>query len=217
MDTLSVSELFVSIQGESLAAGRLCAFVRLAGCNLRCAYCDTKYAWEADAGRAMPVEDIAAWVSRSGVPLVEITGGEPLLQPSVYRLMEDLVGRGLEVLLETNGHVDAGAVPQKVTRIIDIKTPGSGMAEGNYLVNLPFLRANDQIKFVLTGRSDYEWAKGILASHPELASTAAILFSPAFGILDPRDLAEWIIADRLPVRFQLQLHKYVWEPDRRGV
>lgn len=217
METLSVSELFVSIQGESLAAGRLCAFVRLAGCNLRCAYCDTNYAWDADAGRAMAVDDVAAWVSGSGVPLVEITGGEPLLQPAVYPLMETLIGRGLEVLLETNGHVDARGVPERVTRIIDVKTPGSGMAEGDYLVNLPSLRENDQIKFVLTDRSDYDWAKEVLAAHPELGRVSAILFSPAFETLLPRDLAGWIIADRLPVRFQLQLHKYVWGPQERGV
>ncbi|HPU86650.1 MAG TPA: radical SAM protein [Candidatus Latescibacteria bacterium] len=217
METLSVSELFVSIQGESLAAGRLCAFVRLAGCNLRCAYCDTDYAWDAAAGRAMDVDEVAAWVSRSGVPLVEITGGEPLLQPRVYALMETLIGYGLEVLLETNGHVDAREVPEGVTRIIDVKTPGSGMADGDFLVNLPSLRANDQIKFVLTGRKDYDWAKRVLGVHPELARVAAILFSPAFGALPPRDLAEWIIADRLPVRFQLQLHKYVWGPQARGV
>jgi len=217
METLSVSELFVSIQGESLAAGRPCAFVRLAGCNLRCAYCDTNYAWDAEAGRAMAVGDVAAWVSRSGTLLVEITGGEPLLQPAVYPLMETLIDRGLEVLLETNGHVDARGVPERVTRIIDVKTPGSGMAEGDYLMNLSSLRANDQIKFVLTGRKDYDWAKRILAAHPELARVSAILFSPAFEALPPRDLAEWIIADRLPVRFQLQLHKYVWGPQERGV
>ena len=207
----------MSIQGEGLDAGRPCAFVRMAGCNLRCTYCDTAYAWEETLGTVMTVDAVLAWVGQSGTKLVEVTGGEPLIQPAVNPLMEGLLAAGYEVLLETNGHVDASGVPEGVVRIIDVKTPGSGMACGCYLANLPALRATDQIKFVLTGRQDYEWSCRLLESHPEMMQTKAVLFSPAYGSLAPRDLAEWIIADRLPVRFQLQLHKYVWAPETRGV
>jgi 7-carboxy-7-deazaguanine synthase len=216
-ELLSVSELFVSIQGEGLAAGRPCTFIRLAGCNLRCSYCDTAYAWEESDGTRMPVNDVILYVRQSGMRLVEITGGEPLLQAAVYPLLDALLANDFEVLLETAGHVDAGRVPAEVVRIIDLKTPGSGMAQGAHLVNLSSLRVTDEIKFVLVDRPDYEWAKEILQKYPILTTVASVLFSPAFSSLSPRDLADWIIADRLPVRFQLQLHKYVWEPDKRGV
>jgi len=215
--TLQVCEIFRSIQGEGLDAGLPCVFVRLAGCNLRCTYCDTPYAWERDDGREMPVRDIIAEVASYATNLVEVTGGEPLLQPTVYPLMRALVDRGYRVLLETSGHENAGNVPDEVVRIIDVKTPGSGMSHGSYAVNLKSLRPTDQIKFVITGRADYDWAKQHVLEYDLLGRVAAVFFGPAHGILSPRELAGWILADRLAVRMHLQVHKYIWGPDTRGV
>lgn len=215
--TLRVNEVYDSIQGEGLHAGLPCRFIRLAGCDLRCAYCDTPYALAQGSGRPMSVRDLLDDVDSADVRLVEITGGEPLLQPAVYPLMHELLARRHEVLLETNGHHDADAVPHEVVRIIDVKTPGSGMALGGYAANLGRLRSTDQIKFVIVDRADYEWARELISRHRIDTHAAAVLLSPAHGVLDPRELAEWIVADRAPVRLHVQVHKYIWGTDARGV
>lgn len=215
--TLQISEFFYSIQGEGLDVGKPCLFVRLAGCNLRCSYCDTPYAWESDGADETTLEDVLSAVASYRVDLVEITGGEPLLQPAVFPLMDALVRRGYRVLLETSGHQDASRVAVEVTRIIDVKTPGSKMSHGRYAANLTSLRPTDQIKFVISDRADYDWAKRRLAEYHLPEKTAALLFSPAHAQLAPRALAAWILADHLPVRLHLQMHKYVWGENVRGV
>lgn len=215
--SLWINELFVSIQGEGLDVGSPCLFVRLAGCNLRCSYCDTEYAWERDGARQMSVRDVLAEADARRTELVEITGGEPLLQPGVIPLMRELIRRGHRVLLETSGHEDARAVAEGVVRIIDVKTPGSKMAHGTYATNLTSLRPTDQVKFVLLDRADYEWARAQVAAYDLVSRTAAVLFGPAHGLLPPGVLAEWILQDRLSVRLHVQLHKYIWGADRRGV
>jgi 7-carboxy-7-deazaguanine synthase len=221
-DTLLVNEFFHSIQGESTQAGRPCFFIRLTGCHLRCGYCDTEYAFH--EGNEFSVDDVLAKVRETGCPLVQITGGEPLLQRPVYPLMERLLSEGYDVMLETSGSLDASRVPNGVRRIFDIKTPGSGEADSNRWENFApeNLRQGDEIKFVLCSRADYEWARDIVRE--KLSPTAPaggtssvpILFSPMWEGIKPADLAEWIVADKLPVRFQLQLHKILWG-DRKGV
>ncbi|WP_309474811.1 radical SAM protein [Dissulfurirhabdus thermomarina] len=208
-----VAETFTSLQGEGTAAGRPCFFIRMAGCNLRCTYCDTAYAWE--GGETIPPGGLVGRWRESGVPLVEVTGGEPLLQPETPELLGRLLAAGAEVLLETNGSLPLDPVPPGVTCIVDRKTPGSGVAGAWRPENLARLRAGDQVKFVLTGRADYDWAVAELGGW-RLPPGVEVLFSPAWGRLAPADLAEWILADRLPVRFQLQLHKLLWG-DRQGV
>jgi len=212
---LTINEIFHSIQGESTHAGRPCVFVRLTACDLRCSWCDTPYAFH--EGTKVALEDVVEQVKTYGCPTVEITGGEPLLQPDVYPLMERLVSEGYTVLLETGGHRSIADVPDRVIRIVDVKCPGSGEAEKNHWPNLDMLRAQDEIKFVIKDRTDYEFAKDVLERHALAGRCAAILFSPVHGVLDPKLLAEWILGDSLPVRFQLQAHKYIWGPDVRGV
>ena len=212
---LTINEIFHSIQGESTHAGRPCVFVRLTACDLRCSWCDTPYAFH--EGTKVALEDVVEQVKTYGCPTVEITGGEPLLQPDVYPLMERLVSEGYTVLLETGGHRSIADVPDRVIRIVDVKCPGSGEAEKNHWPNLDMLRAQDEIKFVIKDRIDYEFAKDVLERHALAGRCAAILFSPVHGVLDPKLLAEWILGDSLPVRFQLQAHKYIWGPDVRGV
>ena len=215
--TLWINEVFLGIQGEGLDVGLPCLFVRLAGCNLRCSYCDTSYAWERDGAREMTIREILDEVASRRPNIVEITGGEPLLQPDAIPLMHLLLDQGYRVLLETNGHQDASAVPEGVVRIIDVKTPSSRMAHGKYAVNLTSLRPTDQIKFVILDRDDYEWAKGKLAEHDLVNRVSAVLFSPAHGELPAQALARWILEDHLPVRMQVQLHKYIWGPETKGV
>jgi 7-carboxy-7-deazaguanine synthase len=212
---LTINEIFYSIQGESTYAGRPCVFVRLTACDLRCAWCDTAYAFH--EGRKRSVDDVLADVERLGCLLVEITGGEPLLQDEVYPLMEALVARGSTVLLETGGHRDISRVPQAVTTILDVKCPGSGEVAHNDWRNLDRLRAHDEVKFVVQDRQDYEFARDVIARHALAGRVAALHLSPVHGVLSPRMLAEWVLADRLPVRVQLQLHKYIWSADARGV
>jgi 7-carboxy-7-deazaguanine synthase len=214
-DSVVVKEIYLSVQGESSHAGLLCTFVRLTGCHLRCTYCDSEFAFR--GGRRMKNADVVAQVKAQRAPLVEVTGGEPLLQPGVYPLMEALLGEGLTVLLETSGAIDVRLVPPAVHKIVDMKAPSSGECDRNDYRNFTSMNANDELKLVLGDRADYEWARGLLAEHRLLERPFGLLFSTVFGRLHPRELAEWIIADRLPVRFQLQLHKYVWEPDARGV
>ncbi|HVH28511.1 MAG TPA: radical SAM protein [Vicinamibacterales bacterium] len=211
---LTINEIFYSIQGESTRAGQPCVFVRLTACDLRCSWCDTPYAF--DEGRKMSVDEVVGAVERYGCPLVEITGGEPLLQEDVYELMERLQQRGRTVMLETGGHRSIARVPATVLKIVDVKCPGSGEADKNDWSNLEALAPHDEVKFVIKDRADYEFAKGVISRHG-LADRAAILLSPVHGVLEPRTLSEWLLADHLPARLQLQLHKYIWPPDTRGV
>jgi len=212
--SLQVNEIFYSVQGESTYAGRPCVFVRLTGCNLRCRWCDTAYAFY--DGETLTVEQVLERVRAYKCSLVEITGGEPLLQDEVHFLIDRLLVEGYEVLVETGGSLDVGRLDPRVVKIVDLKAPGSGMDRLNNLDNLQYLDRKDQIKFVVADRRDYEWAKRIMAEHA-LAEKAQVLFSPVFGELHPRELAEWILADRLPARLQIQLHKYLWDPNQRGV
>jgi 7-carboxy-7-deazaguanine synthase len=211
---MKICEIFASIQGESTYAGLPCAFIRTAGCNLRCSYCDTTYAY--DEGAEMSPGDAVRAVGALGVGLVEITGGEPLMQPEVPSLVSALCSSGYNVLVETNGSLSIADIDRRASIIMDVKTPGSGMSEVLDLENLGRLKAEDEIKFVLTGRDDYEWAREFLGRHGAVP-TRKVLFSPVFGMLQPRSVAEWILQDRLPVRLNLQLHKYIYGPEERGV
>ena len=208
-----VTEIFESIQGETTHAGRRCAFVRFAGCDLRCSYCDTAYAF--DGGRRMERAEILEAISRFGARFVTLTGGEPLLQKELPQLCCELLAAGWEVSVETHGQLDLSAIPEGVHRVIDIKTPGSG-AEDRGLVNLHALRPEDEVKVVLTSEDDFRWAVGIVRRFG-LAQRVPVVFSPAFGSVEPRDLVRWILEEGLEVRLGLQLHKYVWGPDTRGV
>ncbi|MGE0592946.1 MAG: radical SAM protein [Vicinamibacterales bacterium] len=212
---LTVNEIFHSIQGESSHAGRPCVFVRLSGCDLRCRWCDTPYAFHEGVRRT--VDDVVREVEATGCPLVEITGGEPLLQADVYPLMEALLARGHTVLLETGGHRGTGQVPAPVVVVLDVKCPGSGEAERQDWSNLERLRPHDEVKFVVADRQDYDYAADVIARYRLLERAAAVHLSPVHGGLDPRVLSEWVLADRLAVRVQLQLHKYIWGADVRGV
>jgi 7-carboxy-7-deazaguanine synthase len=212
---LTVNEIFYSIQGESTFAGRPCVFVRLTACDLRCSWCDTEYAFY--EGRKQSLDDVLAQVEAYACPLVEVTGGEPLLQEEVYPLMHSLLERGRTVLLETGGHRSTARVPDSVVTILDVKCPGSGEVHRNDWTNLERLRPHDEVKFVIKDRSDYEFARDVVARHELARRAAAIHFSPVHGVLDPKTLSEWVLADALPVRVQLQIHKYIWEPGTRGV
>ena len=212
---LTVNEIFHSIQGESTFSGRPCVFVRLTACDLRCTWCDTPYAF--DEGRKRPVEDVVREVAEVGCDLVEVTGGEPLLQDDVYPLMEALLAQGLTVLLETGGHRSTERVPESVVTILDVKCPASGESHRNLWENLGRLRPHDEVKFVVQDRVDYEYARDVIARHGLAGRAAAIHLSPVHGVLPPAELAAWVLADRLPARVQLQVHKLIWSPDTRGV
>ncbi|HOM99060.1 MAG TPA: radical SAM protein [Acidobacteriota bacterium] len=212
-DVLYIAEIFFSIQGESTYSGEPCLFVRLSGCDLRCAWCDTTYAFS--PGKRMTPEDVETTLSRWRCNLVEITGGEPLLQPAVPRLIRRLLDAGKRVLVETGGHRDISVVDPRAVVILDIKCPDSRMSRYNDWTNLQRLRPQDQIKFVLASRSDYEWARDVARSRR--LGERTVLFSPVWSTLEPRLLAEWILEDELPVRLQLPLHKILWGPERRGV
>jgi 7-carboxy-7-deazaguanine synthase len=206
-ERLRLTEIFLSVQGEARAVGWPTVFVRLTGCPLRCQYCDTAYAFH--GGEWWEIDTILAEVARHGVRHVCVTGGEPLAQKRCIKLLEALCDAGYEVSLETSGAIDIAPVDPRVSRVVDLKTPGSKEMHRNLLSNLPLLTAHDQVKFVICDRADYDWARAMVAEHA-LADRCDVLFSPSQDELAPRDLADWIIADRLPVRFQLQLHKVLW-------
>jgi 7-carboxy-7-deazaguanine synthase len=214
-DSVVVKEIYLSLQGESSFQGQLCAFVRLTGCHLRCSYCDSEFAFRGGARRKNA--EIVAEVLSLKTPMVEITGGEPLLQPGVYQLMESFLAHQLIVLLETSGAIDVRLVPKEVHKIVDMKTPSSGEADRNDFKNFDSMNQNDELKFVIGTREDYEWAKDLIHSRGLGQKPFELLYSTVFSKLNPKELAEWIIADRLPGRFQLQQHKYLWEPNARGV
>ncbi len=215
-DELLVNELFHSIQGESTHAGRPCFFIRLTGCHLRCVWCDSEYSFH--EGAVMTVGECVARAGASGCPLVEVTGGEPLLQPAAGSLLAQLCDKGHEVLLETSGAVAIDRVDPRVKRIVDWKCPGSGMEERNKPSVIAALRPGDELKLIVASRADYEWAREWLRETvPRIPATVPVHFSPAFGLLPFEDLARWILEDRLPARLNLQIHKWVWEPGKRGV
>ena len=212
---LRVNEIFYSIQGESTWAGLPCVFVRLTGCNLRCTWCDTAYAFH--DGRHQTIDAIVAQVGAYGCKLVEVTGGEPLLQRDVHALFAALLDRDYTVMVETSGERDLCHVDPRVIKIMDIKCPGSGEVARNRWDNLECLTRRDEIKFVVADRSDYEWARATIAERDLARRVHAVLISPVFAELEPSMLAGWILSDRLPVRMQLQLHKRIWDPATRGV
>ena len=212
---LNISEIFYSIQGESSFAGYPCLFIRLAGCNLRCSYCDARYTYE-ETPTTIAAGSLLAESAKYPHALIEITGGEPLLQEGVYPLMDALIAAGRTVLLETNGSLSIGRVPQPVVKIVDLKCPDSGMSDKMELANLDLLAPHDEIKFVLSSRADYDWATAMLAEY-RLGEKAKVILSPVIGRLDPAQLAQWLLADALPARLQLQLHTLLWPGMKRGV
>lgn len=211
---LVINEIFHSIQGESSHMGRPCVFIRLTYCNLRCSYCDTEYAFE--EGKEMTIDQILPIVRGYQCRLVEVTGGEPLWQDNVHNLMKRLCDENFEVLLETGGSLSVADVDPRVRRIVDFKCPSSSMMKKNLWENIRCLRSTDEVKFVIGDREDYEWAKQMIAEH-KINERCSILMSVVFGELEPIYLAEWILADKLNVRFQLQMHKFIWSPETRGV
>jgi 7-carboxy-7-deazaguanine synthase len=210
---LRVTEIFHSIQGESSHAGRPCVFVRLTGCNLRCRWCDSEYTFT--GGERMTLEDVAEQVKSYGTKLVEITGGEPLAQQETFELVRRLCDDGFEVLIETSGSIDIAPVDERAKTILDVKCPGSGEVEKNRWENIDVLRPHDELKFVIADRADYEWAKKVIADRR--LDRWTVLLSPVWGEMDMKSLAEWMLADRVPARFQTQLHKHIWGPEVRGV
>ncbi len=211
---LTVNEIFFSIQGEGTRAGKPSAFLRLTGCPLRCVWCDTAYAFH--EGRKRDEDDVLAELRRFPTRLVCLTGGEPLAQPAAFPFVTRLVDDGWEVVIETSGHVSTEALDPRATVILDVKTPGSGETHRMEWANLDRLRATDEAKFVIDGRADYEWARGIVHER-RLAERATVLFSPVHGVLDPGTLGRWILEDGLAVRLQVQLHKVLWPAETRGV
>jgi 7-carboxy-7-deazaguanine synthase len=212
---ITLNEIFYSVQGESTFAGRPCVFVRLTACDLRCSWCDTPYAFHEGAKRAL--DDVVRDVEQYACDLVEVTGGEPLLQEDVYPLMQTLLDRGKTVLLETGGHRNTSRVPAAVITVLDVKCPGSGEAARMDWANLDRLRPHDEVKFVVKDRTDYEYARDVIERHGLARRARAVHLSPVHGVMSPQELSGWVLADRLPVRVQLQLHKYIWDARARGV
>jgi 7-carboxy-7-deazaguanine synthase len=212
---LKINEIYLSVQGESTWAGLPCVFVRLTGCDLRCSYCDTEYAFYEGVRRSLG--DVLAEVLAFGCSLVEITGGEPLLQKNVLPLMTALCDAERTVLIETSGAHDISKIDPRVHRIVDLKTPSSGEVSKNRYSNIAFLSNRDEVKFVIGSREDYEWSRGQIEHHRLAERVGAVLLSPVFDSIEPRQIVEWMLADRLPARFQLQMHKFIWEPRTRGV
>lgn len=214
-DTLVVHEIYASIQGESTFAGLPCTFVRTTGCNLRCSWCDTTQAFY--GGTRVPRADVLARALATGTPLVELTGGEPLLQPGSFPLLAELCDAGRTVLVETSGEADVSRVDPRVHKIMDLKAPASGESHRNRWSNLDFIGPGDELKFVLADRGDYAWMRDVVRERGLAARTPHLLASTVFGRLAARDLVDWVLEDRLPVRVQLQMHKYIWSPDAQGV
>lgn len=214
-DSLVVHEIYASVQGESTHAGLPCTFVRLTGCNLRCVWCDTPQAFH--GGTRMARSEVLARALALGTPLVELTGGEPLLQPGALPLMRELCDAGRTVLVETSGEADVSRVDARVHKVMDLKCPGSGESHRNRWSNLEHITPRDELKFVLSGRADYEWMRAAIRERSLPVRTPNLLASTVFGKLAPRDLVAWVLEDRLPVRVQLQMHKYIWSADATGV
>jgi 7-carboxy-7-deazaguanine synthase len=214
-DSLVIHEIYRSIQGETSFVGRPCTLVRLSGCNLRCRWCDTPQAFQ--GGTRLSRAEVLRRALELATPIVLVTGGEPLLQPAALPLLTDLCDAGRTVLLETSGERDISAVDPRVHRIVDMKAPGSGECQRNRYENLALLGARDQLKLVLAGREDYEWARALIEREGVIGRAAEVLLSPVHGELDPRELVQWTLEDGLNVRVQLQLHKYIWGRDAQGV
>lgn len=212
---LKINEIYLSVQGESTWAGLPCVFIRTTACDLRCTYCDTEYAFY--EGSKQTLAEVYDAVMAYDVPLVELTGGEPLLQKNILPLMEAFCDAGKTVLIETSGAHDISAIDSRVHRIMDLKTPSSGMCERNLYENIPHLTDRDEVKFVLGSREDYEFARDQIARHDLGRRVRTVLLSPVFGKINPADIVEWMLADKVPARFQLQMHKFIWEPRARGV
>ena len=213
-ETLIVNEIFLSIQGEGVRAGLPCTLVRLTGCNLNCSWCDTAYA--RDQGKVMSVRQVLLVIEKLGCPLVELTGGEPLLQPAVGALLTELCDRGYQTLVETNGSLDISMIDPRVVRIVDVKCPSSGHADANRWENVDCLTPHDEAKFVIADRNDYEFARATLVGH-SLTERCDVVFSPVHQRLAPADLAQWMLTDKLNVRLGLQLHRIIWPDKERGV
>ena len=211
---LKVNEIYLSVQGESSYTGLPCVFVRLTGCNLRCIWCDTAYAFY--EGKSMSIDEIVGKVKNFGVKLIEITGGEPLMQENVYPLMNGLIEKGFQVLLETGGSLSLEKVPRNIIKIMDIKCPGSGEHKNNNLDNLKFLETKDEVKFVILNRHDYEWSRDLIHKY-KIHEIAHILISPVYDKLELKEIVKWILEDKLPVRLQTQLHKAIWDENTIGV
>ena len=211
---IKINEIYLSVQGESTYTGLPCIFIRLTGCNLRCSWCDTAYAFH--EGKNMSIDEILQKVENFGIHLVEITGGEPLMQDNVYTLMRRLIEKGYKVMLETGGSISLERVPKDVIKIMDLKCPGSGEQEKNNLDNLKLLAPHDEVKFVILDKKDYEWSRDIIKKY-KINETAHILLSPVFDKLELKEMVKWILEDRLPVRLQTQLHKIIWDKNTIGV
>ncbi len=215
VDSLRINEIFHSIQGEGSRSGEPCVFIRLTGCGLRCTYCDTEYAFYEGDDRSL--EDILNQTHSYNCKLIELTGGEPLEQEAVYPLMKMLCDEGDEVMIETGGHIDINRIDPRVKRIVDLKTPSSGMEKRNFYKNIEYLKQSDEVKFVIGSREDYLWSKEQMDFFNLSEKVGTILMSPVTDILPAKDLAKWILEDKLPVRFQVQLHKIIWPEIERGV
>lgn len=213
LSRMRITEIYQSIQGESSYAGLPCVFVRTTGCDLRCSWCDSEFTFT--GGTTMTLDRIIAEVEEYDCELVELTGGEPLLQPEIYELATRLADAGLTILIETGGHRDVSKLDPRVIRIMDLKCPASGECEKNLWSNLEHLRPVDEVKFVIANRDDYDWTLETIREH-RLEDRVKLLVSTAFGMIDPDRVVEWMLADKLRARFQLQLHKYIWPPDARG-
>ena len=211
---LKVNEIYLSVQGESSYTGLPCVFIRLTGCNLRCIWCDTAYAFY--EGKSMSIDEIVGKVKNFGVKLIEITGGEPLMQENIYPLMNGLIEKGFQVLLETGGSLSLEKVPRDIIKIMDIKCPGSGEHKNNNLDNLKFLETKDEVKFVILNRHDYEWSRDLIHKY-KIHEIAHILISPVYDKLELKEIVKWILEDKLPVRLQTQLHKAIWDENTIGV
>ena len=211
---LKINEIYYSVQGESTHAGRPCIFIRLTYCNLRCSYCDTEYAFY--DGKDMEITDIMSEIKRWDCNLVEVTGGEPLFQDECIDLLNELVNSNYEVMLETGGSLSISDVPKIVVKIVDFKCPSSGMVKKNLWSIVDDLQAHDEVKFVIGNREDFDWAKDRITEY-SLDKICTLLFSPTFGEINPQQIIEWILAENLPVRMQMQMHKMIWSPEEKGV